>query len=62
MAPKTGGGGVSKIPDKPTDSEKKKIKQANKAKQNPDLAASKKVKNEAKVARRKESGSSKTFS
>jgi hypothetical protein len=33
-----------KIPDKLTDSEKKKIKQANKAKQNPELAARKKEK------------------
>jgi hypothetical protein len=51
----------TKIPDKPTDSQKKKIKQANKAKQNPALAAAKKEKNEAKAARRKETGSVKTF-
>ncbi len=31
------------------------------AKQNPELAAAKKVKNEAKVARRKDAGSVKTF-
>jgi hypothetical protein len=60
MTQKTGG--FSKIPDKMTDSEKKKFKQANKAKQNPELAASKKAKNEARVARRKESGSTKSFS
>jgi hypothetical protein len=52
----------AKIPDKLTDSQKKKIKQQNKAKQNPALAAAKKLKNEAKVARRKESGSVKEFS
>jgi hypothetical protein len=51
-----------KLQDKLTDSERKKIKQANKAKQNPALAAAKKEKNEAKVARRKEAGSVKTFS
>lgn len=50
-----------KIPDKLTDSERKKLKQANKAKQNPALAAAKKQKNEAKAARRKEAGTTKTF-
>ena len=51
----------AKIPDKLTDSERKKIKQANKAKQNPELAAQKKEKNEAKALRRKEAGTVKTF-
>jgi hypothetical protein len=49
-------------PDKPTDSEKKKIKQENKAKANPGKAAAKKAINDAKRERRKESGSTKTFS
>lgn len=57
MPPKT----KTKIADKPTDAEKKKIKQANKAKQDPKRAAAKKLKNEAKAERRKESGSVKTF-
>jgi hypothetical protein len=50
-----------KLPDKLTDSEKKKIKQANKAKQNPTLAAAKKAKNEAKAERRKAAGTTKEF-
>lgn len=58
MAPKD----TKKIPDKLTDSEKKKIKQDNKAKANPDLAAAKKGKQDAKRERRAESGSSKSFS
>ena len=44
-----------------TDSEKKKIKQANKAKANPEKAADKKEINDRKRANRKESGSTKTF-
>lgn len=48
--------------EKLTDSEKKKIKQANKAKANPEKAAAKKQKTDAKRDRRKESGSTKTFS
>jgi len=48
--------------DKLTDAEKKKIKQANKAKANPGKAAEKKLKSDAKRERRKESGSTKTFS
>ena len=51
-----------KIKDKLTDSEKKKIKQANKAKANPGKAADKKEKQDAKRERRKESGSTKSFS
>eukprot|EP00322_Chrysochromulina_rotalis_P017266 CAMPEP_0115864862 /NCGR_PEP_ID=MMETSP0287-20121206/19421_1 /TAXON_ID=412157 /ORGANISM="Chrysochromulina rotalis, Strain UIO044" /LENGTH=58 /DNA_ID=CAMNT_0003319349 /DNA_START=359 /DNA_END=535 /DNA_ORIENTATION=- len=58
MAPKD----KAKIPDKLTDSEKKKIKQENKAKANPAQAAAKKEKSDAKRERRAESGSSKTFS
>jgi len=50
-----------KIPDKPTDSEKKKIKNENKAKANPKLAADKKEKNDACRDRRAASGSSKSF-
>lgn len=42
--------------------QKKKIKQDNKAKANPGKAAEKKVKSDAKRERRKESGSTKTFS
>jgi len=53
---------VKKIADKLTDSEKKKIKQENKAKANPEQAAAKKEKSDAKRERRKESGSSKSFS
>ena len=40
--------------DKLTDSEKKKLKQANKAKSNPEKSAAKKLKNIAKVSRRGE--------
>jgi len=58
MAPKE----IKKIADKLTDSEKKKIKQENKAKANPAQAAAKKEKSDAKRERRKESGSSKSFS
>lgn len=47
--------------DKLTDSEKKKIKQENKAKANPGKAAEKKEKNDAKRAGRAASGSSKSF-
>eukprot|EP00240_Pyramimonas_obovata_P019923 CAMPEP_0118931948 /NCGR_PEP_ID=MMETSP1169-20130426/8781_1 /TAXON_ID=36882 /ORGANISM="Pyramimonas obovata, Strain CCMP722" /LENGTH=58 /DNA_ID=CAMNT_0006874527 /DNA_START=65 /DNA_END=241 /DNA_ORIENTATION=+ len=57
MAPKV----IAKVPDKMTDAEKKKIKQANKAKANPEKAAAKKEKTDAKRERRKESGSTKTF-
>lgn len=48
--------------DKLTDSEQKKIKQANKAKANPEQAARNKAESDAKRERRKESGSSKSFS
>ena len=41
-----------KIPDKLTDGEKKKIKQANKAKANPIQSAAKSVKNAARQLRR----------
>ena len=54
--------GFTKIVDKLTDSERKKIKQENKAKANPEKAAAKKEKSDAKRERRKESGSTKTFS
>jgi len=47
--------------DKLTDSEKKKIKQANKAKANPEKSAAKKEKSDAKRERRKENGSTKSF-
>lgn len=40
---------VVKIPDKMTDSEKKKIKQANKAKANPQLTAEKQKKKAARA-------------
>eukprot|EP00613_Pedinella_sp_CCMP2098_P009158 CAMPEP_0171649190 /NCGR_PEP_ID=MMETSP0990-20121206/36622_1 /TAXON_ID=483369 /ORGANISM="non described non described, Strain CCMP2098" /LENGTH=62 /DNA_ID=CAMNT_0012226993 /DNA_START=302 /DNA_END=490 /DNA_ORIENTATION=+ len=62
MPPKmtAGGGGKVKIPDKLTDSEKKKQKQANKVAQNPEKAAAKKTKNDAKRASRV--GTTKTFS
>jgi hypothetical protein len=53
---------TKKIPDKLTDSEKKKIKQENKAKANPALAAANKASADAKRERRKESGSTKAFS
>ena len=52
---------ITKTKDKPTDAEKKKIKQANKAKANPGKAADKKEKSDAKRERRKESGSVKSF-
>ena len=48
--------------EKLSDADKKKIKQANKAKANPEKAAAKKEKSDAKRERRKESGSTKTFS
>jgi len=47
--------------DKLTDSEKKKIKQENKAKANPGTAAEKKEKNDACREKRKEEGTSKSF-
>jgi len=47
--------------DKLTDSEKKKIKQANKAKANPNKAEAKKEKNDACREKRKEEGSTKSF-
>lgn len=47
--------------EKLTDSEKKKIKQDNKAKANPDKSAAKKEKNDEKRAHRAASGSSKSF-
>jgi len=50
-----------KIPDKLTDAEKKKVKNLNKAKANPTLAAAKKEKNDACRDRRAASGSSKSF-
>ena len=53
---------IKKIPDKLTDSEKKKIKQENKAKANPELAAANKASADAKRERRKEAGSTKAFS
>lgn len=40
---------VEKVPDKLTDSEKKKIKQANKAKANPKLTAEKQKKKSEKL-------------
>ena len=52
---------VDKIPDKPTDSQKKKKKQDNKAKANPELAAANKASADAKRERRTESGSTKAF-
>ncbi|KAG1669786.1 hypothetical protein FOA52_001616 [Chlamydomonas sp. UWO 241] len=52
---------VKKLPDKLTDSEKKKIKNENKAKANPKLAAEKKEKNDACRERRAASGSTKDF-
>ena len=48
--------------DKLTDSEKKKIKQENKAKANPGKAQAKKEKNDACREKRKEEGTTKTFS
>ena len=47
--------------DKLTDSEKKKIKQENKMKANPERAAANKASADAKRARRKESGSVKVI-
>lgn len=47
--------------DKPTDAEKNRIKQDNKAKANPEQAARNKAINDAKRERRKASGSTKTF-
>ena len=47
--------------DKLTDSEKKKIKQENKAKANPKKAEAKKEKNDACREKRKEEGTTKTF-
>ena len=44
-----------------TQGEKKKLKQANKAKANPGKASDKKAKNDDKRARRAESGSTKSF-
>lgn len=44
MAPKS----IQKVPDKLTDSEKKKLKQANKAKANPKLTAEKQKKKDEK--------------
>lgn len=41
---------IQKIPDKLTDSEKKKLKQANKAKANPALTAEKQKKKDAKLS------------
>jgi len=52
---------LKKIPDKLTDAEKKKVKNLNKAKANPTLAAAKKEKNDACRDRRAASGSSKSF-
>ena len=49
------------LPDKLTDAEKKKIKQANKAKANPGKAAENKASADAKRARRKECGSVKVI-
>ena len=54
--------GIGKKVDKLTDSEKKKIKQENKAKANPGKAAAKKLKNDQTRERRMASGSTKTFS
>ena len=53
---------LKKIPDKLTDAEKKKVKNLNKAKANPTLAAAKKEKNDACRDRRAAAGSSKSFS
>jgi hypothetical protein len=49
------------IPDKLTDSEKKKLKQENKAKANPKRAQENKQSADAKRARRAESGSKKVI-
>jgi hypothetical protein len=53
---------LKKIPDKLTDAERKKVKNDNKAKANPELSAAKKEKNDAKRDRRAASGSAKSFS
>jgi len=53
---------ILKIPDKPTDAEKKKNKQANKQKADPKLAAANKKSNDACRARRAAAGSKKSFS
>jgi len=50
-----------KTPEKLTDSEKKKKKQENKAKANPEKALENKEKSDAKRARRKETGSTKDY-
>ena len=47
--------------DKLTDSEKKKIKQENKAKANPKKSEAKKEKNDACREKRKEEGTTKSF-
>eukprot|EP00448_Togula_jolla_P019428 CAMPEP_0170590336 /NCGR_PEP_ID=MMETSP0224-20130122/11815_1 /TAXON_ID=285029 /ORGANISM="Togula jolla, Strain CCCM 725" /LENGTH=60 /DNA_ID=CAMNT_0010914125 /DNA_START=74 /DNA_END=256 /DNA_ORIENTATION=+ len=60
MPPKESG--FKRIPDKLTDAEKKKKQQENKAKANPKLAEAKKEKNDACRERRKEAGSTKSFS
>jgi len=52
---------MAKDKEKLTDSEKKKLKQANKAKANPEKAALKKGKSNAKRERRIATGSTKTF-
>ena len=49
------------LPDKLTDAEKKKKKQENKAKANPQRAAENKASADAKRLRRKESGSTKVI-
>ncbi len=49
------------LPDKLTDAEKKKKKQENKAKANPQRAAENKASSDAKRLRRKESGSTKVI-
>ena len=49
------------LPDKLTDAEKKKKKQANKAKANPERAAENKASADAKRSRRKEAGSVKVI-
>lgn len=57
MAPKTAKAGSAKTNASLTQGEKKKLKQDNKAKANPEKAAAKKEKSDAKRERRKESGS-----
>jgi len=51
-----------RLPEKLTDSEKKKKKQENKAKANPERAVENKAINDRKRQRREESGSTKEFS